>query len=308
MLFTNANYSFRGFYGEYNYIIIPLMSLLFFERIWIHLVFLVFSLVLFYVPNEILNIYPPKYFGYLNASSIFLAITSIVFYFKLNNKRSEQALAKQKKIALDLMEQKLLRSQMNPHFIFNTMAEVQNSILRNEPEVAASHLSKFCKLIRETMEHSREDYISISEEVDLLQNYVDISNSSSSNTHQLLVDFDQSIDPQETKIPSMILQPFVENAIVHGFENSTEGIIKIHFMKPTEMLFTVVVEDNGKGLNTHTNRKHNSLSTIITKERLMLMSEEKMQEYSLEIVNKADLNQAESGVKIILEIPLKVDA
>ena len=303
MFFYNANYSFRGFYGEYNYLLLPFLSIFFFNQRWMHILSLITAIILFYLPNEFYHIYPEKYFGYANVTTLFIGATAIVYYFKSNNLRSEKALALQKKFAVDLMEQKLLRAQMNPHFMFNAMEAVQNSILDNDPTKASQDLVKFSRLIRANLEHSREDYLPISEEITLLQKYLAVYNSSSNSQIELNIK-QINIDFESLAIPSLLLQPFIENSLIHGFMGIKTGEISMKFHKAPNHL-AVTIEDNGTGLRTTAMKEHKSLSSIITKERLALMSEEKATKFNVQIQNRFNEQEEITGAKVTLQIPFR---
>ncbi|MEP4534143.1 MAG: histidine kinase [Cyclobacteriaceae bacterium] len=174
--------------------------------------------------------------------------------------------------AVSDMEQRMLRLQMNPHFIFNALASIQNFILQSNTKESVSYLAKFGKLMRQILEHSREEFISISEETDMLKNYIEIQQLRFKNSFDFSIELDPSFDPEEMKIPPLFAQPFVENAIEHGLKDKkADGMLSIRF-KPDGNNVLLEVEDNGSGINTtaNTGKEHKSLATRITKERLVI--------------------------------------
>ncbi|MEP0936173.1 MAG: histidine kinase [Cyclobacteriaceae bacterium] len=174
--------------------------------------------------------------------------------------------------AVSDMEQQMLRLQMNPHFIFNALGSIQNFILQSNTKESVSYLAKFGKLMRQILEHSREEFISISEEVDMLKNYIEIQQLRFKDSFDFSIETDPSFDPEETKIPPLFAQPFVENAIEHGLKDKkADGLLSIRF-KPEGSNVLLEVEDNGSGLNAsaNTGKDHKSLATRITKERLVI--------------------------------------
>lgn len=203
-----------------------------------------------------------------------------------------------------LLEQKLLRSQMTPHFIFNSMSVLQGMILNQEDVKANQYLSKFSRLLRITLESSREKMTSLSQELLALEHYVALQHLESENPIAYTVEIDESIQLDEVLIPPMLIQPFIENAIEHGFtkESIDKKIeVKIYFQK--QNLFCII-QDNGVGLDatkrTSSNRKK-SLATSITTERIDLLSKELKSDGMVEVEDRKKWN--EHGTIVTLIIP-----
>lgn len=302
IFYSHANHSFQGFYAEYFYLSIPMASLFFFDRSWIHYTFLVISISLFYIPNYFLEIYPEQYFGYSNVALMFISFFFFVRYFKVLNQKNEQALADQKELAVGLIQQKLLLSQLNPHFIFNALEVIQNDVLKNRPERAASSLTKFSKLMRQTLEHSREDFITLSDELESLHNYVAATKIGIRNEFEFSIILDGDIEQAQDMIPPMMIQPFLENAIEHGIAEKTNGEILLKVSKIDQTIL-VVLTDNGKGLIKSTdNRNYQSLSTSIIRERLQLLSQKYARLYTLKVDNRKN----NEGVVVEIELPFQL--
>lgn len=203
-----------------------------------------------------------------------------------------------------LLEQKLLRSQMTPHFIFNSMSVLQGMILNQEDVKANQYLSKFSRLLRITLESSREKMTSLSQELQALEHYVALQHLESENPIAYTVEIDESIQLDEVLIPPMLIQPFIENAIEHGFRSESidkKIEVKIYFRK--QNLFCII-QDNGVGLDatkrTSPNRKK-SLATSITKERIELLSKELKNGGMVEVEDRKKWN--EHGTIVTLIIP-----
>ncbi|TDQ77301.1 sensor histidine kinase [Sphingobacterium yanglingense] len=192
---------------------------------------------------------------------------------QLMEKESLEALAE--KLSL---ERRLLQSQMDPHFIFNLLGNIQSMILQNDRVTSVSYLGKFAKLTRQVLEQSRMEHILLEEEIRTLKNYIDLQQL------RLNASFDYNIHVDETistdiSIPPLLLQPFVENAIEHGLKPLAEirrGLLEIQFHLDTAHdILECTITDNGIGLEESKGNKvnvsHNSLSTGITNERLALM-------------------------------------
>ncbi len=192
--------------------------------------------------------------------------------------------------AVSDMEQRMLRLQMNPHFIFNALASIQNYILQSDTKESVSYLAKFGKLMRQILEHSREEFITIEEETDMLRNYLEIQQLRFKNRFDFKIEIDKSIDPAEMKIPPLFAQPFVENAIEHGLKDKTsDGLITIRFSQEGKNI-RLEVEDNGSGMSGGMNiqKEHKSLATVITKERLSIFEKKFKQQFLLELASDAN--------------------
>ena len=198
------------------------------------------------------------------------------------------------------LKQKLLRTQMNPHFIFNSIDNIQSLIHSQKGEEAISYLTKFSKLTRQILENSVENYISLSEELIMTDNYLNIQRLLYNNNFNYNVIVDENIDTELILIPPMLTQPFIENAIKHGLNNKTEGgLIGIKFyMQEQALMFEI--KDNGSGLEaTKTNDEHKSMATQIVNERLNTNSGKKI---NISIQNIIE-NNTIKGVRTSFEIP-----
>lgn len=163
------------------------------------------------------------------------------------------AIRKQAKIRTDYevkmneMENSALRTQMNPHFIFNSLNTINAFINANDNMQANQYISKFSKLIRLILDHSRQKKISMAEELESLKLYVEIERIRFENKFEWLLKVDPAIDPSNTEIPSLIIQPFVENAILHGLlPKGDDGILKVEW-KHKDGYLLCTIEDNGIG-------------------------------------------------------------
>ncbi|HEB62342.1 MAG TPA: tetratricopeptide repeat protein, partial [Bacteroidetes bacterium] len=198
-----------------------------------------------------------------------LILGTIIFFLKLRN-----AKAKTQNIAI---EQKLLRSQMTPHFIFNSLSVLQGMILNKEDKKAISYLSKFSKLLRITLENSRDKMVPLHQELMAINNYLELQNLEMNPPCQYTIWVDDTIDQSLFKIPPMLIQPFIENAIEHGFENQKEDRkIEIQ-IKYSDKKLTCTITDNGMGIDAQKENKKaqkKSLATTITSERIKFLSKD----------------------------------
>lgn len=229
---------------------------------------------------------------------IIIILITIVYIYKFRNI----------KVAHEhiVTEQRLLRSQMTPHFIFNSLSVLQGMILNNEDKKAVKYLSNFSKLLRLILESSREKVVTISEELQALQNYVDLQNMGRENGFEYNVNVSEAIDQDEYLIPPMLIQPFVENAIEHAFDGSiaTPKIMVSLLLKEDKLICTI--RDNGIGITSekaNTNETKKSLATKITAERLNIIAKQFRISANLTIYDLKDRGLA--GTEVIFNLPYK---
>lgn len=209
------------------------------------------------------------------------------------------------------LEQDMLRSQMNPHFIFNSLNSIKLYIINNEKENAVYYLNKFSKLIRKILVASTEKEISLEDELDTMKLYMNIENIRFSNAIHFEVNIDDKINTSGIKVPSMILQPFLENALWHGLSSKKEDDKKIflNVYQTNANLVTISIEDNGIGraqsskINNDKLLKRKSVGISLTKARLANFSKGYIQDYKITIEDLYDQHRNASGTKVIVEIP-----
>jgi len=209
-----------------------------------------------------------------------------------------------------ILQQKLFRSQMNPHFIFNSLSGIHHFILHEQPEKAASYLSRFSKLIRSILHSSVEEFILLDDERATIVNYLELQKIRFPDKFDFMVEMDEELDPGSTSVPCMITQPFVENAIEHGIKGrSGRGLISVRFMWRNGMV-RIEIEDNGIGrakareLSLKLEKDHRSLSTAIIRERIRAVNKTSKKKITLDIADLVNENGEPSGTKVILEVPL----
>ncbi len=203
-----------------------------------------------------------------------------------------------------------LRAQMNPHFIFNSLQTLNGLIIRKEVKGSIEYVSEFAKLMRMILENSRVAFISLEKEIELLELYLKIESRRFSIpfTYQIMVG--QEVDTYEFEIPSMLLQPFVENAIKHGlFHKKEKGQIDIIFNKENNLL-KCTIEDNGVGrnkskiLNNQKGREHTSRGLQIIEERLEIVKKTYPGNYNIQIIDLFDRDKKPSGTRIEVFLPI----
>ncbi|MEO9474810.1 MAG: tetratricopeptide repeat protein [Cyclobacteriaceae bacterium] len=229
---------------------------------------------------------------------VFILIIVIAYFLyrerSLRNERSQTEL-----------EQRFLRSQLNPHFIFNALLAIQNFMLKNDGPKAALYLTKFSKLMREILESSRQEFIPLESEVELITNYLDIHKLRLNDSFDYSIEIDDQIDPETDTIPPMFVQPFVENAIEHGIADKKEGgLIEIKFHKSENHIFIEVL-DNGKGLFSAESKSHKSLASRIIRERMALFNKTLKNKIQLVLDNVENESGEILGTKVELKVPFR---
>ncbi|WP_430406508.1 histidine kinase [Fluviicola sp.] len=223
----------------------------------------------------------------------------VVFVLVIRNNRIK---AREKNIHL---QQKLLISQMNPHFIFNSLNSIQNFIYKQDPMKAATYLSRFSELMRMILTFSRKDQITLAEEKHLLERYLEIQKLRFGDKLEWEISSSDDIDDENVLIQPMLSQPFIENSLEHGlFKDDQIGKISIRFAKEADYLL-FEIEDNGVGLNNLVKKHegHESLATTITEERIAGIRTLGGTNTTFEVINLSDINEELQGVKVLFKIP-----
>ena len=208
-------------------------------------------------------------------------------------------------------QMKALTAQMNPHFIFNAINSIQNFIIQNHSRLAYDYLIKFSKLIRMVLNNSKENEITIQAELDTLALYVELEQLRFQNSFDFSLTADPELDLESLIIPSLLLQPYIENAIWHGLMPLKErkGFISITIIKKEDNLLKITITDNGVGRKASdeikkkiVNEKHQSVGMELTGKRIELFGLES--KFSLQIIDNYDDNQKASGTTIEIILPM----
>jgi tetratricopeptide (TPR) repeat protein len=222
-------------------------------------------------------------FNYSLIGALLVLTVLIIFIFRTLKKVQ----VKNKKIALQS-----LRREMNPHFIFNSLNSVNHFIATNNELEANQYLTKFSKLMRGVMENSTEDFIPFQQELDLLQNYLALEKTRFADKFDYEIEVDESLNTQSLKVPGMLVQPFLENAIWHGLRyRTTKGFLKLQFEKANQHL-KIVIEDNGIGIEeskkqkTEHQKARKGRGMKNTLERIALLNDLYHQEIQCNITDK----------------------
>jgi len=213
---------------------------------------------------------------------------------------------KQARLIQNDLQQQVLRSQMNPHFIFNVLGSIQNFMLRNDNREASRYLSQFASLTRATLQNSAAETISLADEIAMLKDYIELEKMRSPDLFEYTIDFEEGLEVDLIQIPPMLVQPFVENAIKHAFRTlDKKGSLELSITDKTDWI-EFVVEDNGDGIQKEkvVQKDHQSMAIEIFEKRRRLIQHKYKKEFSYELLNLGESNEELSGVKVILTIPV----
>ncbi len=227
---------------------------------------------------------------------LFMSLAAFFFY------RSTQ----KQKLANNLLALKSLRSQMNPHFIFNALNSVNNYISKHDERSANRYLSDFSTLMRTVLENSEEDFIALNKEIELLELYLKLEHSRFPDKFSYSMEVEDSINREAYKIPPMLLQPYIENAIWHGLRyRESSGRLKISVSQKNNECLEICIEDNGIGrkksaaLKTQHQKKQRSTAMRNIKKRIAILNDMYKNDISVEV---RDLNENGTGTQVILKL------
>jgi len=269
--------------------------------------------------DEIIQLYrapnPNPYKEYIWYAKIILItllfVAIVVVFVRLYVKRRLRIAEEKSKLLNHAYEQdiKVLKAQMNPHFIFNALNSIQQFIVLEQNEKALTYLSKFSKLLRKTLVSNTSDSISLRDEIEILIGYLEIESLRFNNVFEYEVKMSENLNGMKVNIPNFLIQPFVENAVWHGLlPKEKDRKLVVLFEKVDDKTLRCVIEDNGVGrkiiLTSGNGSKEKSLAIDFIKQRLNLMNQMQGANYTLEIIDKEDDQGQSMGTKVILNIPI----
>lgn len=240
-------------------------------------------------------------------------VAELEIKYEAEKKKQEAELLRHQSTGLQL---KALRSQMNPHFMYNALNAIQNFITSNEVNDAAKYLAKFAKLMRQSLDYSDMEYISLEKEIEFLENYLLINQKLrfEDNIHYS-IKVDDEIEEDIMGIPTMIIQPFVENAIEHGLRTTKSGTIKVEFKLYDDNTILCIIEDDGIGRDKvrelqeldQYNLVHESKGTRITRERLEILNKSRKRGVFIKTIDLKDkkTNQP-AGTRVEIQVPIEI--
>ena len=242
---------------------------------------------------------------------VFVIVVSSIAYSSIKNANERNEM----NARIEALKQSSLSSQMNPHFVFNVLNSILTFLLTNSQRNAAKYLSSFAWLMRKTFHLSRESKVSLEEEIDVLTAYFKLEKLRIDEKVEFRLEIDSDLDVETIKVPPLILQPFVENAILHGISQDKKSIISVNLTKE-EGYMKVVIKDNGIGIEKSIKEKekhphsksHKSSGLDISKERVALLHKVKNEKALVEIVDLSSFESAnKTGTRVTFYLPLTED-
>ncbi len=241
---------------------------------------------------------------------VFGLLVGFLFKHRLSIIKQKERLKAIQQTKLSNAELKALRAQMNPHFVFNAINSVQYFITNNDPVSSQKYLSKFAKLIRYVVDNSKPLAIPLSKELEALNLYLDLEWLRFENKFEYSIDINKNVDVEGVQIPSMLIQPYVENAIWHGLmHKDSKGKIKIEISRYENVLFCVI-EDNGIGrkrsqeiIKEKNNNYHKSVGLSITHERLEVINQQHNTKLTVNVIDLEDNDGNGIGTRVELNLP-----
>lgn len=235
---------------------------------------------------------------------VFFILWSIYWFFFIRNKRIQQNRQNQR-IETEL---RAIRSQMNPHFLFNSLSSVQNLINQAEPEKANHYLSRFSQLVRKVLNHSEQALIPLEEELKVVDLYCELEALRFKFDYKIEVD--QGIDAHTMEIPSMLIQPYVENSVRHGLATQGgAGFIGV-FVRKKEELIQIEIIDNGIGIRKHMEDfaghvKKSGFGLRLSEERVQKINERYKMDIEVKIFDRRDDQEPSHGTRVVIKIPIE---
>lgn len=242
-------------------------------------------------------------------------VAAFVTWFVVSSRnkwsRKKEAASRAFEQRLQELEQKALRAQMNPHFIFNCLNSVQEFMLDNDALNANKYLSNFARLIRQTLDNSLQPLISVADEVRYLTTYLNLEEMRFKNKFRYSIQVDAAIGPSQTFIPGMLLQPYVENAIRHGiqYKDGQQGQIEIMLSMENNILICTIL-DNGVGrkaaqaYKTEQHIEYQSRGMQLTQERIDMLNKNLDPKIVVDVIDCIEADGTAAGTKIVICFPL----
>ena len=260
-----------------------------------------------------LNIARQRYFIYsLVLLLVIITMTGFLLYYRqrIRQQRQHEALLRRNKD----IEERLLLSQMNPHFIFNVLNSIRTELQTGNADKASDLLIMFSRLMRTNLENSRQSHIPLADEIDSLRNYLELEKQRSEGKFDYIIDLSADIALETLFLPPLLIQPLLENAIKHGMRNRKEkGLISLRINKEANHLI-ILVEDNGIGreeagkLQKEEDVQKRSLGSRLIRERMELFNVTSSEKFSMVTDDLYNEHKKSAGTKVVLRIPFETDS
>jgi ligand-binding sensor domain-containing protein len=239
-----------------------------------------------------------------------LVLIMTVFRIRVQNIRKKEKAEFDRKVEISKVELKALRAQMNPHFVFNSLNSIQHYILNSKSKEAAKYLNKFAKLIRTILSNTEKSMVTVNEDVESLSLYLELESMRFDGKFDYSINVDKSIDGDYDEIPPMLMQPYIENAILHGLNpKETKGHLKIDIFIKNNYIVCRITDDgigrvkSGEIKRTTPGNAHKSLGMKITSERVRILNDINKSDLSVSVTDLKDEYGNSGGTMVELYIP-----
>ncbi|WP_158800239.1 tetratricopeptide repeat protein [Pedobacter sp. L105] len=235
------------------------------------------------------------------AAALILVLTAILIFMRVKNYNVKEAFEKSQ------IKRQLLLLQLNPHFIFNALQSVQQFIYHRDQEHSLEYLNSFSRLIRLILENSDKDMIPLDEEIEILEHYLHLQQLGNTPNFNYQIEVAQHIETETVEIPAMLMQPFVENAVMHGVKDHPDGKILIRFEQDAGVLH-VLIKDNGKGYgkisNQSGNSLHRSMGMDIMNQRIIEFNKAQNKAIQLSVTHQHTADPVYTGTVVHLQFKI----
>jgi len=260
-------------------------------------------------------IHPPwwrTWWAYTLFALLIAGLIYALFRYRTSKIRMQHEIVLQQHKASALKMQ-ALRAQMSPHFIFNSLNSINMFILENNKLQASEYLSKFSRLIRLILQNSKEAFISLKSELEALQLYLELESLRFDNKFEYKISVDDDVDTTTLKVPPLIIQPYVENAIWHGLMHKKEkGHLEIELYQEKGILLCKIIDDGigrkkAAELKSKSASTHKSMGMRITADRIAMLQQQEQNNTSISITDIVPPDGNPSGTEVLIKIPLHYD-
>jgi tetratricopeptide (TPR) repeat protein len=253
----------------------------------------------------------------IGGSLAFALLCLFVFRYLMLQRRNEKLQSERKQAALQHktveLEMQALRSQMNPHFIFNSLNSINEFILQKDKNQASGYLTKFSRLVRLILHNSQAALIPLESELEALQLYLELESLRFNDHFDFAVNTEEDLDVAAVKIPPLIIQPYAENAIWHGLMHKKEkGHLSIEISQQDDVLYCRIADDGigrqkAAALKSKSNTKHRSMGMHITADRIALLQQQNQIHVSTQISDLVLPDGSAGGTEVQLKLPIRYD-
>ncbi|MBK7885423.1 MAG: histidine kinase [Chitinophagaceae bacterium] len=248
---------------------------------------------------------PPGKAGHIGCCFLSaVGLVYIAYHFRINQIKHKEKLRSDHEIKINNLENDAFHNQLNPHFIFNSLNTINSFINKNETATSNQYITKFSKLLRLILEHSRQRKITLADELNVVDLYLQVERIRFENKFNYQINIDPDIDADVTEISPLIIQPFVENAILHGLlPLLSEGLLQINLQRKNNTL-VCIIEDNGIGRSQSicnkqfSPKKSKSYGIGTTLKRIELFNKDYNINSPVIITDLVDSNNNASGTKV----------